>query len=257
MEAYLVEMYHGVPYTAAIQLNLVEKHSANISLTVWIPMFQTSLPRNSVMDLLHDVTVICTQISTVHGPMIKVDLSSSNAGLATMPRQFLINAIIALDDWGNMEYEVPVAFDKKSFCVTILKPKNMLYTVPSITPTNRPTHELIAVCSFHNRVTLKSFTIPVFIRALSIRQQDLDSVERAISSDVDHAITTARVAPYAGLTLVINITSTKGAFKLLKAGCQILAELGPYLTQVSLHDVIMNWKHTGTSYILKSSSTSG
>nr|AHA83757.1 matrix protein [Human orthopneumovirus]AWO13423.1 matrix protein [Human respiratory syncytial virus A]AWO13434.1 matrix protein [Human respiratory syncytial virus A]AWO13456.1 matrix protein [Human respiratory syncytial virus A]AWO13467.1 matrix protein [Human respiratory syncytial virus A] len=252
METYVNKLHEGSTYTAAVQYNVLEKDDDPASLTIWVPMFQSSMPADQLIKELANVNILVKQISTPKGPSLRVMINSRSAVLAQMPSKFTICANVSLDERSKLAYDVTTPCEIKACSLTCLKSKNMLTTVKDLTmKTLNPTHDIIALCEFENIVTSKKVIIPTYLRSISVRNKDLNTLENITTTEFKNAITNAKIIPYSGLLLVITVTDNKGAFKYIKPQSQFIVDLGAYLEKESIYYVTTNWKHTATRFAIK------
>lgn len=252
METYVNKLHEGSTYTAAVQYNVLEKDDDPASLTIWVPMFQSSVPADLLIKELASINILVKQISTPKGPSLRVTINSRSAVLAQMPSNFTISANVSLDERSKLAYDVTTPCEIKACSLTCLKVKSMLTTVKDLTmKTFNPTHEIIALCEFENIMTSKRVIIPTYLRSISIKNKDLNSLENIATTEFKNAITNAKIIPYAGLVLVITVTDNKGAFKYIKPQSQFIVDLGAYLEKESIYYVTTNWKHTATRFSIK------
>lgn len=223
MESYIIDTYQGVPYTAAVQVDLVEKDNNPAKLTVWFPLFQSSTPAPVLLDQLKTLSITS------------------------------VSAAVALDEYSKLDFGVLTVCDVRAVYLTTLKPYGMVSKiVTNMNTVGRKTHDLIALCDFIDMERGIPVTIPAYIKAVSIKDSESATVEAAISGEADQAITQARIAPYAGLILVMTMNNPKGIFRKLGAGTQVIVELGPYVQAESLGKICKTWNHQRTRYVLKS-----
>ncbi|QEG79139.1 matrix protein [Gull metapneumovirus] len=252
MESFLVDTYQGIPYTAAVQVDLIEKDNNPASLTVWFPLFQSNTPPPVLLDQLKTLTITTLYSASAEGPILKVHAAAQGAAMSALPKNFSVNATVALDEYSKLEFDKLTACDLKSVYLTTLKPYGMVSKfVNTAKSIGRKTHDLIALCDFLDMEKGVPVTIPAFIKSVSIKDSESATVEAAISGEADQAITQARIAPYAGLVMIMTMNNPKGIFKKLGAGIQVIVELGAYVQAESLSRICKNWSHQRTRYVLK------
>nr|AAF76164.1 matrix protein [Avian metapneumovirus] len=253
MESYLVDTYQGVPYTAAVQTELVEKDQLPARLTVWFPLFQTNTPPTVLLEQLKTLTITTLYTASQNGPILKVNASAQGAAMSALPKSFDVSASVALDDYSKLELDKLTVCELKAVYLTTMKPYGMVSKfVNSAKAVEKKTHDLIALCDFLDLEKGVPVTIPAYIKSVSIKESESATVEAAISGEADQAITQARIAPYAGLIMIMTMNNPKGIFKKLGAGVQAIVELGAYVQAESISRICRNWSHQGTRYVLKS-----
>nr|WAB07540.1 matrix protein [Human metapneumovirus]WAB07549.1 matrix protein [Human metapneumovirus]WAB07612.1 matrix protein [Human metapneumovirus]WAB07747.1 matrix protein [Human metapneumovirus]WAB07783.1 matrix protein [Human metapneumovirus] len=253
MESYLVDTYQGIPYTAAVQVDLVEKDLLPASLTIWFPLFQANTPPAVLLDQLKTLTITTLYAASQSGPILKVNASAQGAAMSVLPKKFEVNATVALDEYSKLEFDKLTVCEVKTVYLTTMKPYGMVSKfVSSAKSVGKKTHDLIALCDFMDLEKNTPVTIPAFIKSVSIKESESATVEAAISSEADQALTQAKIAPYAGLIMIMTMNNPKGIFKKLGAGTQVIVELGAYVQAESISKICKTWSHQGTRYVLKS-----
>nr|AAB47736.1 matrix protein [Turkey rhinotracheitis virus] len=253
MESYIIDTYQGVPYTAAVQVDLVEKDNNPAKLTVWFPLFQSSTPAPVLLDQLKTLSITTQYTVSPEGPVLQVNATAQGAAMSALPKKFSVSAAAALDEYSKLDFGVLTVCDVRAVYLTTLKPYGMVSKiVTNMNTVGRKTHDLIALCDFIDMERGIPVTIPAYIKAVSIKDSESATVEAAISGEADQAITQARIAPYAGLILLMAMNNPKGIFRKLGAGTQVIVELGPYVQAESLGKICKTWNHQRTRYILKS-----
>nr|WLG20619.1 matrix protein [Human respiratory syncytial virus A] len=253
MSTYVNKLHEGYTYTAAVQYNVLEKDDDPASLTIWVPMFQSSMPADLLIKELANVNMLVRQMSTPRGPSLGVMMNSGSAVLAQMPSKFTMCADVSLDERSMLAYDVTTPCDIKACSLTCLISKNMLTTVGDLTmKTLNPTHSIIDLFEFSNIVKGKKVIIPTYLISISVRNKYLNTLENITTTGFKNAITNAKISPYSGLLLVITVTdNNKGAFKYIKPQSQFIVDLGAYLEKESIYYVTTNWKHTATRFAIK------
>ncbi|AAT68645.1 M [avian metapneumovirus] len=253
MESYIIDTYQGVPYTAAVQVDLIEKDSNPATLTVWFPLFQSSTPAPVLLDQLKTLSITTQYTASPEGPVLQVNAAAQGAAMSALPKKFAVSAAVALDEYSRLEFGTLTVCDVRSIYLTTLKPYGMVSKIMTdVRSVGRKTHDLIALCDFIDIEKGVPITIPAYIKAVSIKNSESATVEAAISGEADQAITQARIAPYAGLILIMTMNNPKGIFKKLGAGMQVIVELGPYVQAESLGKICKTWNHQRTRYVLRS-----
>nr|QBK51043.1 matrix protein [Avian metapneumovirus] len=252
MESYIVDTYQGVPYTAAVQVDLMERDQNPAKLTVWFPLFQTNTSSAVLLEQLKTLTITTLYTASPDGPVLQVNASAQGAAMSALPKKFTVNAAVALDEYSKLEFDTMTICDVKAVYLTTLKPYGMVSKIMTdVKSLGKKTHDLIALCDFLDMANGVPVTIPAYIKAVSIKESESSTIEAAISSEADQAITQARIAPYAGLIMIITMNNPKGIFKKLGAGTQVIVELGAYVQAESLSKICKTWSHQKTRYVLK------
>nr|UVN22524.1 matrix protein [Avian metapneumovirus] len=252
MESYIVDTYQGVPYTAAVQVDLIEKDNNPAKLTVWFPLFQTSTPSTLLLEQLRTLSITTLYTASPQGPVLQVTASAQGAAMSALPKRFTVNAAVALDEYSRLDFDTLTVCEVRAIYLTTLKPYGMVSKfMNDVKSSGKKTHDLIALCDFIDMEKGVPVTIPAYIKAVSIKDSESSTVEAAISGEADQAITQAKIAPYAGLIMIITMNNPKGIFKKLGAGVQVIVELGSYVQSESLSKICRTWNHQRTRYVLR------